>query len=47
MVKSKVKDKNIVIIAGCSQKKLTYPAPAIKLNQGQLFRIIAKLANQN
>lgn len=38
------KDKKIVIIAGCSKKKLSYPAPAIDLNQGQLFKAIKKLA---
>jgi len=35
----------ICIIAGCSQKKLSYAAPAAELNQGQLFRSIKKLAN--
>ncbi|MBA7467105.1 hypothetical protein ES707_02301 [subsurface metagenome] len=33
-----------MIIAGCSQKKLNCAAPAIELNQGQLFRSIKKLA---
>lgn len=36
-----------MIITGCSQKKLSYPAPAIDLNQGQLFRSIKKLAKRN
>ena len=39
--------KKILIIAGCSQKKLPHPAPAIDLNQGQLFRSIKKVAFQN
>jgi len=39
--------KQICIIAGCSQKKLPYKAPAIELNQGQLFRSIRKLAIKN
>ncbi len=33
-----------MIIAGCSQKKFNYAAPAIELNQGQLFKSIKKLA---
>ena len=37
----------ILIIAGCSQKKLLNPAPAIELNQGQLFKAIRKLAIKN
>ena len=37
----------ILILAGCSQKKLNYPAPVIELNQGQLFRGIKKLARSN
>ncbi len=36
-----------MIIAGCSQKKLNYPAPAIELNQGQLFKSIKKLAKSH
>lgn len=36
-----------MIIAGCSQKKLNYAAPAIKLNQGQLFQSIKKLAKSH
>ena len=36
-----------MIIAGCSQKKLNYAAPAIELNQGQLFRSIKKLAKSH
>jgi len=36
-----------VIITGCSQKKLNYLAPAIDLNQGQLFKSIKKLAKRN
>lgn len=37
----------VCVIAGCSQKKLRKPAPAIELNQGQLFRAIKKLAIKN
>jgi len=37
----------ICIIAGCSQKKLNYPAKAIDMNQGQLFKAIRKLAVRN
>jgi len=37
----------ICVIAGCSHKKLSYRAPAIELNQGQLFRAIKKLAAKN
>ncbi|MHA2036859.1 MAG: DUF6884 domain-containing protein [Promethearchaeota archaeon] len=37
----------VAVIAGCSQKKLSLPAPAIELNQGQLFRSIKKLTFQN
>lgn len=44
--KEEVREK-ICIIAGCSQKKLNYAAPAIELNQGQLFRSIKKLAAKN
>ena len=39
--------KRVLIIAGCSKKKLPYRAPAIDLNQGQLFRSIKKVALQN
>ena len=39
--------KKILVIAGCSKKKLSNPAPAIDLNQGQLFRSIRKLVIQN
>ncbi len=42
-----MKENRVLIIAGCSQKKLTHPAPAINLNQGQLFRSIKKVARQN
>ena len=41
------KKMKILVLAGCSQKKLNYPAPAIKLNQGQLFRGIKKLSISN
>ena len=37
----------VLVLAGCSQKKLNYPAPAIELNQGQLFRGIKKLTMSN
>ena len=37
----------VLVLAGCSQKKLDYPAPAIDLNQGQLFRGIKKLSISN
>ena len=37
----------VLVLAGCSQKKLDYPAPAIELNQGQLFRGIKKLSISN
>ncbi len=37
----------ILIIAGCSQKKLPHLAPAIELNQGQLFKSIKRVAFQN
>ena len=37
----------VLFLAGCSQKKLNYPAPAIELNQGQLFRGIKKLTMSN
>lgn len=37
----------VLVLAGCSQKKLDYPAPAIELNQGQLFRGIKKLTISN
>jgi len=37
----------ILVLTGCSQRKLCYPAPAIELNQGQLFRGIKKLARSN
>ncbi|MEA3248410.1 MAG: hypothetical protein U9Q73_01765 [Nanoarchaeota archaeon] len=40
-------NKRICIIASCSQKKLNHKAPAIELNQGQLFRSIKKLAAKN
>ncbi|KKL49620.1 hypothetical protein LCGC14_2313690 [marine sediment metagenome] len=40
-------NKKILIFAGCSKKKLPYPAPAINLNQGQLFRAIKKLATNH
>ncbi len=40
-------NKKVVVIAGCSKKKLTCPAPAIDLNQGQLFKMIKKLITQN
>lgn len=40
-------NKKICIIAGCSQKKLNYAAPAHDLNQGQLFKSIKKLAIKN
>ncbi len=39
--------KKILVIAGCSYKKLLNPAPAIDLNQGQLFKAIRKLTIQN
>ena len=39
--------KKIVEIAGCSQKKLSHAAPAMELNQGQLFKAIKKLALSN
>ena len=39
--------RKILVIAGCSKKKLSNPAPAIDLNQGQLFRSIRKLVIQN
>jgi len=41
------KTKKILIIVGCSQKKLPHPAPAIDLNQGQLFKSVKKVALQN
>ena len=37
----------ILIIAGCSQKKLPHPSPAIDPNQGQLFKSIKRIAFQN
>ena len=37
----------ILVISGCSQKKLSYPAPAKDLNQGQLFKAIKELTTQN
>ena len=40
-------NQKIVIIAGCSQKKLNHAAPAMELNQGQLFRSIKKLAQSH
>ena len=40
-------EQKIVIIAGCSQKKLNYAAPAIEINRGQLFRSIKKLAKSH
>ena len=36
-----------MIIAGCSKKKLNHAAPAMELNQGQLFRSIKKLAQSH
>jgi len=40
-------DQKILIIAGCSKKKLNHAAPAIELNQGQLFKSIKKLVSKN
>jgi len=47
MEESEKTSKKILVISGCSQKKLPNPAPAKDLNQGQLFRAIKKLTIQN
>lgn len=36
-------EQKILLIIGCSQKKLDYAAPVIDLNQGQLFRSVKKV----
>jgi hypothetical protein len=38
---------NILLITGCSKRKLDHEAPAEDLNQGQLFKKAKKLAKQN
>ncbi|MGV9198640.1 MAG: DUF6884 domain-containing protein [Promethearchaeia archaeon] len=40
------KDKR-VIITGCTKTKLDHAAPAIELNQGQLFKMVKRLAEKN
>jgi cytoplasmic iron level regulating protein YaaA (DUF328/UPF0246 family) len=37
----------IVVIAGCSKRKLDKPAPAIELNQGQLFQSIKRFCQKH
>ena len=40
-------DQKILVLAGCSKRKLDHPAPAGKLNQGTLFKKSRKLAKLN
>ena len=40
-------NKKILVIAGCSSKKLLYAAPAKNLYQGTLFKKIKKLVTYN
>ena len=44
---SQPKSKGTLLVISCSKSKLDYPAPASKLYQGQQFKALTKLANQN
>ena len=40
-------NKRVLVIVGCSKKKLDHPAPVIELNQGQLFQAVRRLASHH